>query len=93
MTILARMDRKERNLEARMDRQDQHAGHTQHGAHRSQYQGHDHQQPLGDAFQSGGRGDHQGNDRTPNGGKWDERDRNFEDEGTPMDGEECKQGL
>ena len=85
-TILARMDRQERSFEARMDRQDQHAGYTQHDAQRGRYQGHGHQQPFGDAYQSGGQGNQQGNGWTPTGWRWDERDGNYEDEGTPIDG-------
>ena len=92
-TILARMDRQERNIESRMDRQEQQPSYNQHGAHRNRFQGRDQYQHAGDAYQSGGQSNQQGNERTPTGGRWDERGRNYDYEGTPMDGEEGKEGL
>ena len=68
-TILERMDRQERNFEARMDRQEHQSSQNQYGAPRNRFRGRGQSYHTNDAHQSGERSDQQRNDRTPTGAR------------------------
>ena len=80
------MDRQEQNFEARTGRLERNAGYRQHGAYRDRSQERGQPNAMGDAHQSEGLGQQQGNEGTPTGERWAQSDSNSGNDGTSMDG-------